>query len=348
MIDGDPPPYRKDYASWSIDDKIYIHGGRDNNDNVFDDMWVYDIYTNQWNEIEVNGIKPSARFFHSAARFSDGTVFIVGGLKSYSEAITDAWLYDPATSTFTEKAKPPYSTYTQGMFTRGYNAYVLNMYGIDIDKMMWYNFEENVWSIENYSKSYPNPGWIDKAAYCDAKENGFYIIGGQLYSPETGYSPTSDVYSFDPEEFKWSSVTNLPLNLYSSASVYDEANKRILLFGGKDNEGNYINSTYQYSFIPTSVEDENSVLPSEYLLNQNYPNPFNPSTKISFSLPKATNVRLQLYDLLGRCIDIIVDKYYNAGKYTIDYDGSMLASGIYFYRLDTEEFTTVKKMSVVK
>ncbi len=93
---------------------------------------------------------------------------------------------------------------------------------------------------------------------------------------------------------------------------------------------------------------EQGVIPDEFELSQNYPNPFNPSTKISFSLPKSTLVKIALYDILGKETGILLNEYTAAGNYTISFDGSKLASGIYFYRMTAGDFTEVRKMVLVK
>lgn len=96
------------------------------------------------------------------------------------------------------------------------------------------------------------------------------------------------------------------------------------------------------------INSEQGVIPDEFELGQNYPNPFNPSTKISFSLPKSTLVKIALYDILGKETGILLNEYTAAGNYTISFDGSKLASGIYFYRMTAGDFTEVRKMVLVK
>jgi hypothetical protein len=89
-------------------------------------------------------------------------------------------------------------------------------------------------------------------------------------------------------------------------------------------------------------------IPVIYALSQNYPNPFNPSTTISYQLPKAGNVKLVVYDILGREVKVLVNEYKKAGTYNITFDGSSLASGLYFYRLTAGDFSGTKKMVLVK
>jgi hypothetical protein len=97
-----------------------------------------------------------------------------------------------------------------------------------------------------------------------------------------------------------------------------------------------------------AVQNQESQIPTSYKLEQNYPNPFNPSTLISFSIPKADKVKLVVYDLLGREVSTLVDQYMQAGKYTQEFDGTRIASGVYFYTLKVNDFTETRKMLLVK
>lgn len=89
-------------------------------------------------------------------------------------------------------------------------------------------------------------------------------------------------------------------------------------------------------------------LPDEFSLRQNYPNPFNPATKISYSLPKASQVQLMVYNIVGRQIATLVSKKQDPGKYVVHFDASELSSGMYIYRLEAAGFTQTKQMMFVK
>jgi hypothetical protein len=83
-------------------------------------------------------------------------------------------------------------------------------------------------------------------------------------------------------------------------------------------------------------------------LSQNYPNPFNPSTNFTFSVPKSGEVSLKFYDMLGNEVATYVDGYLNAGSYSVEFDGSSLSSGVYFYKLQAGDFSATKKMVLSK
>jgi hypothetical protein len=89
-------------------------------------------------------------------------------------------------------------------------------------------------------------------------------------------------------------------------------------------------------------------IPEKYDLKQNYPNPFNPVTKISFDLPKQGFVSLRIYDVLGREVRTLVNEVKAPGIYNIDFDASTLSSGVYFYKLETNGFSDIKKMMLIK
>lgn len=89
-------------------------------------------------------------------------------------------------------------------------------------------------------------------------------------------------------------------------------------------------------------------LPSIIELFQNYPNPFNPSTHLSFSLPESEAVRLVIYDLLGREIEVLVQEKLPAGHHQYTFDASSLASGVYLYRLESSKGIHTKKMTLIK
>jgi GH35 family endo-1,4-beta-xylanase len=100
---------------------------------------------------------------------------------------------------------------------------------------------------------------------------------------------------------------------------------------------------------PVGVKEvEKNGLPSQYELKQNYPNPFNPSTTISFSLPQQSQIKLALFDILGRKVMEIANGFYAAGTHSIKLNASNLASGVYFYRLEAGSFVSIKKLMLLK
>ena len=100
--------------------------------------------------------------------------------------------------------------------------------------------------------------------------------------------------------------------------------------------------------MPTSVRSQGSVNSVSFNLFQNYPNPFNPSTVIRFHLIKSCNVSLRIYDVLGREVAVLVSGRLSAGDHEIVFDGSNMPSGVYFYKLDAEDVSISRKMTLLK
>jgi hypothetical protein len=97
-------------------------------------------------------------------------------------------------------------------------------------------------------------------------------------------------------------------------------------------------------------------IPGSYSLSQNYPNPFNPVTKFRFQLPDYSSVKLVIFDALGKEVAVVADDEFSAGIYEVDFDGSRLSSGVYYYKLSAGDpstgsgqvFSAVKKMIMIK
>ena len=100
--------------------------------------------------------------------------------------------------------------------------------------------------------------------------------------------------------------------------------------------------------IVADIEENNDNISYDFLLGQNYPNPFNPVTNIRYSLPKASNVVIQIYNSLGQKVAELIDEQKSAGYHSVQFDGSNFASGIYYYRIETGSFVQVKKMLLVR
>ncbi|MCX6159753.1 MAG: C25 family cysteine peptidase [Ignavibacteriae bacterium] len=96
------------------------------------------------------------------------------------------------------------------------------------------------------------------------------------------------------------------------------------------------------------VVGNNNGIPTEFSLAQNYPNPFNPVTKINYSVPRQSIVTMKVFDILGREVAVLVNDNLKPGYYSVDFDGSNFASGVYFYKLEAGVFSDVKRFILVK
>jgi hypothetical protein len=106
--------------------------------------------------------------------------------------------------------------------------------------------------------------------------------------------------------------------------------------------------TWRFTTNPVGINIISSEIPKEFKLYNNYPNPFNPVTSIKFDVPYNAFVKIEIFDMLGKKVDELANRYLQAGAYQSTWDASSVASGIYFYRFQTEKYTDIKKMVVVK
>ena len=96
----------------------------------------------------------------------------------------------------------------------------------------------------------------------------------------------------------------------------------------------------------TSTEEENT--PTVFRLKKNYPNPFNPVTIIEYELPKYSEVKIEVFDILGRTVATLIDERKSAGFHSVLFNASHLSSGTYFYRINAGDFVQIKSMMLIK
>jgi hypothetical protein len=156
--------------------------------------------------------------------------------------------------------------------------------------------------------------------------------------------------------FSMSAQYKVSQSVFSSGGeVTQNENYRIIgtigqiAVGVSGNDNNHISSGFWYGpLLATDVILQNNSVPNEFRLYQNYPNPFNPNTVISWQLPAKSHVLIKVYDMLGKEVAQLIDEEKPAGTYKIIFNASSLASGIYFYKIQTNSFSNVKKMVLLK
>lgn len=130
------------------------------------------------------------------------------------------------------------------------------------------------------------------------------------------------------------------------------SNQQITHIGLQNNKlyaSTYGNSVFVRDLAEiVSVNNISEEIPTEYLLSQNYPNPFNPITTIKFSIPKATFVEIAVYDITGREIETLVNESLQAGTYQTTWNAASYPSGVYFYKIVSDNYTETKKMLLIK
>ena len=171
----------------------------------------------------------------------------------------------------------------------------------------------------------------------DAQGNLWLALGGGLTEFSGGIAKYngSAWTTFSSENSEYPGGAVLSLEATAAGDFWLATSEGAVRFRGED--------------AVTSINTpENPERPERYLLSQNYPNPFNPVTTIDYSLPENARVQLEVYNLLGQQVNVLVDKYQQAGRYTVRWNASDLSSGVYFYRIKTPGFTEVRKMTLLK
>ncbi len=161
-------------------------------------------------------------------------------------------------------------------------------------------------------------------------ENTMYVS-----TYEVVYKSTNGGYSWGP--------LNIPTNERIEFIKFFDANTGIIagdnsiILKTTNGGGNFVSNI--------SI---NEIIPDNYYLGQNYPNPFNPISNIKYKISKSSNVRITVFDVRGKEVEILVNEKHSPGEYLVSFDGSALNSGVYFYKMVTDGFTETKKMVMIK
>jgi photosystem II stability/assembly factor-like uncharacterized protein len=161
------------------------------------------------------------------------------------------------------------------------------------------------------------------------------LFGGLYFSSNNGNSWKEIVTPFEEGIY----------NLYLKPNITSLAVHGNYLYAGTSGFGVW---KAPLSGIVTGVKDKTNETPSKYTLEQNYPNPFNPTTIIKYDMPESGFVSLKVYDILGREVQTLVNGNKIKGTYEVSFNGSNLASGVYLYKLKAGNFTSIKKMILIK
>lgn len=204
-----------------------------------------------------------------------------------------------------------------------------------------------------WSKLYDFNGNNDYAREIKLDASGNPHIAVEINQAVTGY------YLVDIVTIKYSSVTGVQdwltlfdrgrdypadLVINNSGDVFVAGTIDEHLGWGRANDAVLI----KYSPGMVGIQGITGELPSEFSLKQNYPNPFNPSTNIEFWIPRASFVKLAVYDITGKEIEIILNSNLNRGTYKVNFNAAKFSSGIYFYVINAGGFTETKKMILTK
>jgi hypothetical protein len=197
-----------------------------------------------------------------------------------------------------------------------------------------YNNEQIIYSVEH--PNYHFETLNDRDYVIEAKIPLDTLAFGDdvKINPVNGMRIPLDFYFHDNDGSGWEG------NLAWSRNNTDQAGKNPLEWAYT-----WIGDTTHVTAVGQSAEP---VLVASYFLSQNYPNPFNPTTTISYALPQAGQVKIELYNTLGQKVRALLNEYKTTGSYTVDLKAGDLPSGIYLYKMEVGKFTKTMKMVLMK
>ncbi len=186
--------------------------------------------------------------------------------------------------------------------------------------------------------------------------SGNYAVPGTGWQFITMTNPTAFVYNgtsnllveicYDNSSYTSYSPVNATANANMTYGYYTDNQSGCTMTSGAV-QANRPNTCL--TFVPaTNVQGNTNYTPTKYALGQNYPNPFNPVTRINFEIPKQGMVSLKVFDVLGREVKSLVNEVKAPGVYSVDFNGAEFSSGVYFYKLESNGYTDIKRMMLIK
>ena len=206
----------------------------------------------------------------------------------------------------------------EGVLVRAVNAYVVNRNADNPLEGSGSNFGEFMISSNNYTNAFSRFG-------LRVDDNGTHRY----------YADTSASYTAKPSD---AILLPIGLKIDTLKAIFDYSFSFYKLEPRKDDDfGNFTTSVF--------MED---AVPGTYALSQNFPNPFNPATSIRYTIPMSAHVSLRVFNILGQEVASLVNQDMAAGSYLVQFEASRLTTGVYFYQLRAGDFSSVKKMVLVK
>lgn len=297
-----------------------------------------------------NGVNGEAWFFyegfqkqfrHFFDEFDQSSTTTVGDTLAATFYLEDAQL--PHRSSINWRPKTEFIAENDSVFVNKTNGWIrpANQHL----SQMTYRDDNVYYSVGNdtieYSMNIPEAGYYNIYAYnpkfSNATQFAPYIVGNDTFL----------VNQKDPESSGWRRLTTKYL---------DEGEQIILTVHSNTSDDkpvladDVIALINRNSYLQNNPESAITTVsePTNFCLHQNYPNPFNPMTKINYEIHETAHIKLNIYNISGRLIDILVDQYHTVGNYSIEWNASKYSSGIYICRLETNNLSISKKMLLIK
>lgn len=316
----------------------------------YNDVWAFDLNTNTWSQYAPAGGPPNIRYGVGYTWDPQARELVTFAGFTNLGRFHDVWRFNNQDVTWTD-VSPVTNPLERCLHVACYDAVA--------HRMIMYGGQNNgplddLWSLDLSTDTWTEitpavniPGRFFATAVYDAANRRMTVFGGQ--------TPTNvnEAWVFDLWQGAWTQLAPAgtpPSARYGSASIYDGANDRMVIFGGFDTAvKNDVWSLNDLSGTSTGAKPA----PTAVTLHPNHPNPFNPSTTIEFALTARGNAILRVYDARGRAVRTLFDGTANAGTTSLTWNGRddagrAVASGVYFCRLQTPSTTQTRKMVLLK
>jgi len=319
------------------------------------DAWEFDLTSKLWHQFSPVGGPPNIRYgVASAFDPSAGDLVTFAGFTNLGR-FDDVWRFNATDTSWTD-VSPGSGPGERCLHSASYDSQKdrLIMYGGQnnsgpLDDIWAFDYATNTWA-ELTPDTVPDGRFFVAHVY-DSTNNRVTIFGGNT-------SPTfvNDVFMFDLWTEKWAEVSpsgTPPSVREGAAGVYDGAADRMVVFGGKNASSTYFDEVWALENLSNTVTSVRSPQASGIELRQNIPNPFNPSTSIIFQVRSPGEVALRIYDIQGRHVRTLVSGNFDSGEHTATWNGRdamgrQVASGVYFYRLESGAERVSKRMVLLK
>jgi serine protease len=358
-VDDDNNGYIDDYRGWDFAGADYHALSEDNNPNITTSYCEHGSHTSGCaSEVTNNGVSGAGIGFkcklliskHGADNDNTGS----GSSYLYRTDAGIVYLYQNGVKVI--------NCSFGGTTSSGYTQLVINN-AWDAGVVMCASAGNDGSNVPRYPASYTN---VVSVASTDNTDHKSWF--SNYHSTVDVCAPGSSIYStvWNNSYASWDGTSmSSPICagtvalIFSKYPAYTPAQVTTRLFNGCDNiygvNPSYVGllgagriNAYNSVQVLSSINPNGNDVPKNFTLGQNYPNPFNPVTKINFSVPKASNVKLTVYDMTGKEVETIVNETKAAGNYTANFNAMVLSSGAYFYKLTAGSYSDVKKMMVLK
>ncbi len=342
------PPTRRTHhnAVWT-GSKMIVWGGFDTISGFTNTGGIYDPDSDTWTEMStVNA--PDGRDWFTAI-WTGSKMIIWGGeamVGGQQGPVNTGGIFDPALNSWTPTSlvSAPLAREEHSAIWTGNKMVIWGGagYGFETEKSGGiYDPVSDSWS--QISTNNAPPGSFVLAAIWTGTK---MIVWGGL-DTNADLINTGGIY--DPVTDNWAATTQSSAPFARAMHTAVWTGTKMIIWGGN---GIYspLNSGGIYSNSAViEIQNTDISLPKSFNLSQNYPNPFNPTTTIKFDLPKDANVTIQIFDMIGRVVDVLAkNEFKRASSYQVDWNASNFSSGVYFYRLEAGDFVSTKKMVLIK